>query len=63
MPFKNEGGVDMEVKRTGKKWCSCGFKCRGENHNEGTHHKMKKKEVVDLSIGKKTNVGDPRNSR
>ena len=37
------------LKRTSKKWCSCGFKQRKEGANElhlaGTHHKAGKKVI------------------
>ncbi len=53
------------LKRTSKKWCVCGFKCRKQKgefttnaHQAGTHHKAGKK-VVEVKTGVKTNVGDP----
>lgn len=27
-----------KTKRTSPKWCDCGFKVGGPNHNEGAHH-------------------------
>jgi len=54
-----KGRTVEAVKRTSKKWCSCGFKNRGGScHEEGTHHKSGKK-VVERQLGVKTNVGDP----
>ena len=32
------------LKRSSKKWCSCGYRNRGNGkHEEGIHHKQKRK--------------------
>lgn len=32
-----------KANKTSEKWCpECGYKKRGDNHNEGSHHNKKK---------------------
>ena len=30
-----------KAPRTSAKWCECGLKRRGKNHDEGEHHKRR----------------------
>ena len=31
--------TSTKAGRTSQKWCTCGFKRHGKNHEEGEHHK------------------------
>lgn len=42
---KKKTHYDTSKKRTSEKWCPCGFKKHGRNHEEGIHHKDGKKQT------------------
>ena len=58
---KTKGVVKNTCKqRTSKTYCSCGYVIRGENHEQGLHHKNTKPMPFAPQKGEKypTNVGD-----
>jgi len=42
--MKKKAEPTQPLKRTSKKWCECGYKRHGKNHDQGSHHKQTRKE-------------------
>ena len=58
--FKKKAEFKALKQRTSTKKCSCGFKVRSKDHEQGLHHKNTKPHKFTPERGEKypTNVGD-----